>query len=245
MPSTSPEARAPALSSFPPGGSAVVVGAGGIGTALAAALAAADAFAAVVHLHRRSDPPVDLIEEETIRAAFARVAADHPAPRLVVAATGFLHGGGFSPEKSLSALSPDHLAHAFAVNATGPALLMKHALPLLPREGKAVFAALSARVGSIGDNRAGGWYAHRASKAALNQLVRTAAIETRRRRPAAVVAALHPGTVDTPLSAPFSKAGLRVRPAGEAAADLLSVIDGLGAADSGAFRAWDGSPIPW
>ncbi|MBO6635126.1 MAG: SDR family oxidoreductase, partial [Parvibaculum sp.] len=95
-------------------------------------------------------------------------------------ATGFLYNDAFSPEKSLKQISAAQMAHAFALNATGPALLMKHFLPLLPREGKSVFATLSARVGSIGDNKAGGWYSYRASKAALNQILRSAAIETAR-----------------------------------------------------------------
>jgi NAD(P)-dependent dehydrogenase (short-subunit alcohol dehydrogenase family) len=163
----------------------------------------------------------------------------------VVDATGFLHGDGLAPERSWRELDPAHMAMAFAVNATGPALLMKHFLPLLPRDGKAVFATLSARVGSIGDNRLGGWYSYRASKAALNQLVRTAAVELGRRRPAAVCVALHPGTVDTGLSAPFAKAGLEVRPAGQAAERLLRVIDRLAAEDSGGFFDHRGARLPW
>jgi NAD(P)-dependent dehydrogenase (short-subunit alcohol dehydrogenase family) len=122
---------------------------------------------------------------------------------------------------------------------------MKHLLPLLPRSGKAVFATLSARVGSIGDNTIGGWYSYRAAKAALNQLVRTAAIELRRTRPEAICVALHPGTVATPLSAPFAKAGLNVRPPEEAARDLLAVIESLSPAQSGGFFDYRGAELPW
>ena len=122
---------------------------------------------------------------------------------------------------------------------------MKHFLPLLPRAGKSVFVTLSARVGSIGDNDLGGWYSYQASKAALNQLVRTAAIELGRQRPAAVCVTLHPGTVDTGLSAPFAKAGLEVRPAARAAECPLRVIDRLAAEDSGGFFDHRGDRLPW
>ncbi len=234
------------LESFPAGGLAVVVGAsGGIGGALLARLAGERSFRGVVGLGRDSVPPLDLTSEETIARAAAHVAGTGHEPRLVVDATGFLHGDGLAPERSWRELDPAHMAEAFAVNATGPALLMRHFLPLLPRDGKAVFATLSARVGSIGDNRLGGWYSYRASKAALNQLVRTAAVELGRRRPAAVCVALHPGTVDTGLSAPFAKAGLEVRPAGQAAERLLRVIDRLAAADTGGFFDHRGARLPW
>jgi NAD(P)-dependent dehydrogenase (short-subunit alcohol dehydrogenase family) len=122
---------------------------------------------------------------------------------------------------------------------------MKHFLPLLPRQGKAVFAVLSAKVGSIGDNTAGGWYSYRAAKAALNQLLHTAAIETARRTPEAVCAAIHPGTVDTPLSAPFAKNGLNVRAPATAAAEILAVLAGLTAAQTGGFFDYKGEALPW
>ena len=137
------------------------------------------------------------------------------------------------------------MAHAFAVNAIGPALLMKHFLPLLPRSGRAVFASLSAKVGSIGDNRLGGWYSYRASKAALNQLVHTAAIELARRQPEAICVVLHPGTVATRLSQPFSKSGLEVQTPAASAARLLATIDGLSASDSGGFFNHRGEALPW
>jgi NAD(P)-dependent dehydrogenase (short-subunit alcohol dehydrogenase family) len=122
---------------------------------------------------------------------------------------------------------------------------MKHFLPLLARDGKAVFATLSAKVGSIGDNQLGGWYSYRASKAALNQLVHTAAIELRRKHPHAVCVALHPGTVDTGLTSPFAKTGLNVVSPESAAHRLLQVIDGLNASQSGGFINHDGQALPW
>jgi len=233
-------------SPWPTGGLALVIGAsGGIGDALLARLQADSRFTRVLGLSRRSQPALDLLDEASIAQAAAHVAGLDLPLRLLVDATGLLNGQGLQPEKSLQQLDPVQMAQAFAINAIGPALLMKHFLPLLPREGRAVFATLSAKVGSIGDNHLGGWYSYRASKAALNQLVRTAAIELRRRQPQALCVALHPGTVATGLSAPFAKTGLQVQRPDLAAARLLGVIDGLQAADSGGFFSHDGSALPW
>lgn len=227
-------------------GLAVVIGStGGIGAAVADALRRSGAFTEVVGFSRRSEPRLDLLDEQSILQAANTIKARQSELRLVFDATGFLHGDGLSPEKALSAVTPDHLAHAFAVNTIGPALLMKHFLPLLPRQGKSVFASLSAKVGSISDNQLGGWYSYRASKAALNQLVHTAAIELARRRPEAVCVALHPGTVDTGLSSDFAKSGLSVQQPTDAAARLLSVLDRLTAADTGGFFDYRGDPLPW
>lgn len=225
---------------------AVVIGAsGGIGAALVTELSRAPRRQQVIALSRRSDPPVDLLDEKSIADA-ARFLAGLDAPvRLVVDATGFLHDDRFTPERRLQDLDPGHMLHAFRVNAIGPALLMKHCLPLLPRDGRSVFATISAKVGSIGDNRLGGWYSYRASKAALNQLVRTAAIELRRRCPEAACVALHPGTVDTRLSAPFGKAGLDVRAPAEAARTLVALLDALQPAQSGGFFDYRGQALPW
>lgn len=231
---------------FPQGGLAVVVGAhGGIGRALLEVLVAQARFAQVLGLGRQSLPALDLLDERSIENCAQTVrASEHPL-RLLVDATGYLHGDGCQPEKSWLQLNAVQMAHHFAINAIGPALLMKHFLPLLARDGKSVFASLSAKVGSIGDNQLGGWYSYRASKAALNQLVHTAAIELRRKHPLAVCVALHPGTVATPLSAPFAKAGLSVKTPYQAAQDLLRVIDALDAAQSGGFFHHDGTPLPW
>ncbi|RFF29809.1 SDR family NAD(P)-dependent oxidoreductase [Wenzhouxiangella sediminis] len=231
---------------FPAEGVAVVAGAsGGIGAALRAQLESHSDRLRVIGLSRRGDPPLDVTDEDSIRAAAEWVDREAGEVRLVIDATGFLHNDEFGPEKTWSQLDPDHLAKAFAVNASGPALLMKHFLPLLPKKGKSVFATLSARVGSIGDNRLGGWYSYRASKAALNQFVRTASIELRRSAKDAVCVALHPGTVDTGLSAPFGKQGLKVRAPDIAARELLAVISDLEAADSGAFLDYRGETVPW
>ncbi|GAB5461883.1 SDR family oxidoreductase [Hoeflea alexandrii] len=227
-------------------GLAVVIGStGGIGAAVIDALRQSGGFAEIVGFSRRSEPGLDLLDEQSIVHAADIIKARQSELRLVFDATGFLHGDGLSPEKALSAVTPDHLAHAFAVNTIGPALLMKHFLPLLPRQGKSVFASLSAKVGSIGDNQLGGWYSYRASKAALNQLVHTAAIELARRRPEAVCVALHPGTVHTGLSSDFAKSGLSVQQPADAAARLLSVLDRLTAADTGGFFDYRGDPLSW
>lgn len=220
---------------------AVVIGAmGGIGAALADALEARGED--VLRFGRATAPPLDLLQEASIAAA---AEAAGTGLGLVLDATGFLHDARFRPEKALREIDAAHLAHAFAVNATGPALLMKHFLPRLATEGRAVFATLSARVGSIADNRLGGWYAYRASKAALNQLVRTAAVELARRQKHAVCVALHPGTVDTGLSQPFAKGGLELQDARMAAARLLAVIDALTPAQSGGFLDHMGAEIPF
>jgi len=233
------------LGSFSQDGVAVVFGAGGgIGAALVEALQAANHFAHVVAFSRRTSPAIDLLDEASLERA-AAAAAELGELRLVIDATGFLHDDVQRPEKSWRDIDAGHLARAFALNAIGPALIMKHMLPALPRTGKAVFATLSARVGSIGDNRLGGWYAYRASKAALNQLVRTAAVELARRAPDAVCVALHPGTVATPLSAPFAATGLKVHAPAAAARHLLGVIDRLTAEANGRFFDWRGDPVPW
>jgi NAD(P)-dependent dehydrogenase (short-subunit alcohol dehydrogenase family) len=226
---------------FPPGGIAVVVGAGGgIGRAMLALLGEMPAFSKVVGFTKVE---LDIESEASIAKAVAELAGQHI--RLVFDATGFLHGDGLMPEKSFKELNAAHLAKSFAVNALGPALLMKHFLPVLPRQGRAVFATLSAKVGSIGDNQIGGWYSYRAAKAALNQLVHTAAIELKRSRPETVCVALHPGTVTSRLSDPFAKSGLNVRPAAEAAADLLGVIRRLTPAHTGGFFDYRGEELPW
>ncbi|MES1983553.1 MAG: SDR family NAD(P)-dependent oxidoreductase [Pseudomonadota bacterium] len=234
---------------------AVVIGASGaIGDAVVRRLARDDRFGAVLALSRRPvetvdgvvSSAIDLRDEDGIAAAAGQAGA-LGAVRLVFVATGMLHDGAQQPEKSWRVLDAERLANSFAVNAIGPALVAKHFLPLFPREGRAVFAALSARVGSISDNRLGGWYGYRASKAALNQMVRTLAIELGRNRPEALCVALHPGTVTSDLSQPFT----RGRDTGDlftpdrSAEYLLGVLDRLSPADSGGLFAWDGAAIPF
>jgi len=233
------------LRSFPAGGIAVIIGAtGGIGRALAEAAQQSGRFDVVLALSRRSNPVLDIESEISIREA-AQYAAEQGEIRLVIDATGFLHGDGFEPEKNWRSLDAAHMAKAFAVNAIGPALLMKHFLPLLPRAGKSVFATLSAKVGSIADNHLGGWYSYRASKAALNQLVRTAAIELKRIRPEALCVAIHPGTTDTNLSAPFSKAGLNLQTPEAAAAAIVACLERLRYDASGGFFDRTNEPLQW
>ena len=243
-----PEGAAPAGVDFgwsPQSGVAVVFGAGGgIGAALVEAIRATSKFEHVVALSRSTSPSIDLLDEASLERA-AAFAADLGELRLVIDATGFLHDDHQAPEKSWRQIDAVKFARSFALNAIGPALIMKHVLPRLPRSGKAVFATLSARVGSIGDNRLGGWYAYRASKAALNQLVRTAAIELARRSPDALCIALHPGTVATALSAPFAATGLEVHSPAGAALHLLAVVDQLTANASGEFFDWRGQRVPW
>ena len=234
------------MTSFPPGGLAVVIGAsGGIGRAVADQLESDRGFAHVIRLSRSSTPALDLTDETTIIRAAADVQATGLPLRLVFNAAGMLHDGDLAPEKSWREIDPMHLQRSFAVNAIGPMLLMKHLLPLLAADGKTMFATLSAKVGSIGDNNLGGWYAYRASKAALNQFVKTAAIELKRKRPQAICIALHPGTVDTGLSSPFSKSGLDVQTPKAAGAQLLAAIDALTPDQSGGFVDRFGKRMPW
>jgi len=161
----------------------------------------------------------------------------------VLVASGILAPPERRPERTLAEIDAAAMARVLAVNAIGPALVLRDVPRLLPRERRSVVGVLTARVGSIGDNRLGGWYSYRAAKAAANQIVHTAAIEIARKRPQAVVAALHPGTVETAFTSAYS--GYRKVTPAEAAANLLSVLDGLTPADSGGFFDWAGKPVPW
>lgn len=228
-------------------GTAIVIGAsGGIGGALADALEQAGYHDRVVRLARSfdGDAHIDLEDETTIAAAAKRIDAGASVGTIFVA-TGILHDGELGPEKAIGELDPRWLARAFAVNAIGPALVAKHFLPLMPRNGRTVFSALSARVGSISDNRLGGWYGYRASKAALNMMVRNLAIEQKRRNDEAIIVALHPGTVDTSLSKPFRRnvPDEQLFDAPFAARQLLAVVNGLKPADSGHIFDWKGDEI--
>jgi NAD(P)-dependent dehydrogenase (short-subunit alcohol dehydrogenase family) len=259
-----------------PATAVVVGASGGIGAALVEAMLARGGFTTVLALSRprpgpspstgdgavtaaASDPAgdgsadarllrgtIDVTDESSVVAA-ATLARTLAPVRRVIVASGLLHApDGLRPEKSLAMIDPARLARLFAVNATGPALMAKHFLPLMPREGRVEFAAISARVGSISDNRLGGWYGYRASKAALNQLLRTAAIEWTRTARASVCVGLHPGTVDTALSAPFQSnvAQERLFTPARSAEALLDVLERLGPADSGRVFAWDGREVP-
>jgi NAD(P)-dependent dehydrogenase (short-subunit alcohol dehydrogenase family) len=235
---------------------AVVIGAsGGIGSAFCQLLAQDEGIGTVIALSRSGNGPehrnithsrIDLVSEESVKLVAAR-AAELPNLRLVIVATGLLHDGDeVQPEKALRKLDPDMMARSFAVNTIGPALVMKHFVPLLPRNGKAVLAAISARVGSISGNALGGWYSYRASKAALNMLLKTTAIELARTRKDQVILGLHPGTVDTGLSKPFQSnvADGKLFTPQQSAQYLLDVIDKAGPEASGSVIAWDGQTVP-
>ena len=230
---------------------ALVVGAsGGLGSAFVSLLAADTRFtqvtawsrsAAVVTGEKIFPKRIDLRDEATIEAA----AQSLGEVDLVIIATGLLHDSDLKPEKSWRSLEPSTMIRAFEINTIGPALIAKHVLPLLPRDRRAVFAALSARVGSIGDNRLGGWYSYRASKAALNQLIRCFSIELAAKRPQAICVGLHPGTVDTALSKPY-QAGVpddKLFAAQKAARHLLGVLDSLKPVQSGRVYDWAGVEI--
>ena len=242
------------LTSLPDSYRAALFGAsGGIGTALVDALLA-DNRCALVHAGARTCPSqessrlkpftFDLEDEQSIANATSGITAGDGID-LVIVATGRLHAPGLQPEKSTRALEAAALREAFAINAIGPALIAKHVLPHLPRNRRAIFAVLSARVGSISDNRLGGWHSYRASKAALNMLVRTFAIEQARTHPQTVCVALHPGTVDTPLSQPFQSgvAPEKLFTPTQAATHLLGVLDALTPAQTGRLFAWNGEEI--
>jgi NAD(P)-dependent dehydrogenase (short-subunit alcohol dehydrogenase family) len=217
---------------------ALVIGAtGGIGRAMCAALAAQGV--AVTQISRAEGLDV------TDPAAVDRVMDGLDGPfDLIFVALGILALPGQVPEKTLSAVTAQAMAGVFAVNTIGPALILRHTARLLRRDGRSVVAVLSARVGSIGDNKLGGWYSYRASKAALNQIVHGAAIEIGRSHRQAVVVALHPGTVATAFTAAYSGKHAAVTPE-VAAGHLLSVLNGLTVADSGGFFDWAGTPVPW
>lgn len=232
------------MQSLPTGYQALILGAtGAIGGAIAAQLSADPRCARLCTLSRQSAPAMDFEQPESIAAAAEALRPQGPW-HLIVVATGMLSGPTGGPEKRLADLNATHLAASFATNTIGPALALAHFAPQLAKGERSLLAVLSAKVGSIGDNRLGGWYSYRASKAALNMLLKTAAIEVARTHPQAVLAALHPGTVDSALSAPFRGAQIG-RPPTAAAQELLAVLDGLQPQDSGGFWAYDGQQLPW
>jgi len=228
----------------PESGAAIVIGAtGGIGVALANALDRQGH--PVVHRLSRSGPAsCDFSDPASIAPALDAVLAGPPVTRILIA-TGLLHTDDRGPEKSMRQIDANWLAQNFSVNTIGPAMVLAHILPRLPRQRRVEVAVLGARVGSISDNRLGGWYAYRASKAALHQIVRTAAIEWARSHPLGVLAALHPGTVKTPLSAPFVREGdgRHLLSAPVSARHLLQLLASIAPENSGRIFDWRGDEI--
>ncbi|MGF1601025.1 MAG: SDR family NAD(P)-dependent oxidoreductase [Thermosynechococcaceae cyanobacterium] len=189
----------------------------------------------------------DSTEEAQIAACCEQIKAAGDRLHWVINCVGILHEGDLQPEKALRQLNADHLTRYFQVNSIGPALWAKHLMPLLKHPDRSVLATISAKIGSIGDNRLGGWYGYRASKAALNMFMKTASIEYRRRSPNTIVVTLHPGTTDTKLSEPFQR---NVPPdklfsVDRTVTQLLAVLEELDSDDSGQFFSWDSSLIPW
>lgn len=224
--------------------SALVIGAtGGIGAALTAALRQDPACVKLTALSRSVDG-MDLSNEERVAAIAEELQRENASYNLIINASGALEIDGARPEKAFREIDAATMMRAFAVNSLGAAMALKYFLPLTPRKERVVFAALSARVGSIGDNRLGGWVSYRASKAALNQIVRCAAIEYQNRNQEGVVVALHPGTIKTPLTEKYAKERYTASPT-EAAANLLSVIDRLTPQQSGGFFDYAGEEIVW
>lgn len=233
------------LTSLKSGYRALIVGAsGGIGRAILAYLESDPSCVAAIPVSRRGEHSVDITDETMVAHAATRLSREFGHFDVIFNATGALTINTIGPEKSMRAIDPSAMARQFAVNAIGPALLLKHFAPLLPKERRSIFASLSAKVGSIGDNKLGGWMSYRASKAAQNQIIRTAAIELSRSHPQAVVVALHPGSVQTPLSEPFARGHDRMTPE-QSASLMLRTLDGLTPAESGGFFAYDASRIEW
>lgn len=232
-------------------GLALVVGTGGIGSAVATRLKQTFPDLRVMTAGRQGPPAQDLTldieRDEDLAALSEALRAETGELRLVINATGRLHGPGLVPEKRLNQLERCALMEQFSINAIAPVLLARSVESLLHRDRPFHFASLSARVGSIGDNRSGGWYSYRAAKAAQNQLLKTLSIEWRRRWPLATVTLLHPGTTDTGLSKPFQTfvPPEKLFTPQRAAEQLVDVLIAQTPEDSGAFLAWDGQPIDW
>lgn len=199
------------------------------------------------HFDRLVCLQIDITEEAQIASAVKQIQAEVDRLDLVINCVGILHDDTLQPEKSLRQIESDRLLRYFQINSVGAILLAKQLLPLLSHRNRCILATISAKVGSIGDNQLGGWYGYRASKAALNMLMKTASIEYRRKNPQAIVVVLHPGTTDTQLSRPFQRS---VSPEKLFSVDrtvdqLFTILSKLTEADSGEFFSWDGSRLPW
>ncbi|TMM51124.1 SDR family NAD(P)-dependent oxidoreductase [Sulfitobacter sabulilitoris] len=220
-------------------GRILIIGAsGGVGSAVSAAYATRGDE--VVGLSRSGDG-LDVTDEASVAAHLGGLEGTFDA---VFVATGALEIDGAEPEKTIKSIGKKPMMDQFALNAVGPALVLRHAPDLLPREGRSIFAVLSARVGSIGDNGIGGWISYRSAKAAVNQIVRTGSIELSRTHKGSICVALHPGTVATPFTEKYLGRHPAVQP-DEAAQNLLSVMDGLTPQDTGQFFDWAGKRVAW
>jgi len=199
------------------------------------------------HPQRLHCVPMDITEESQIEAGIAQIKSVVPNLHFVVNCVGLLHNEQQQPEKALRQLNADKLLTYFQVNSIGPALIAKHVMPVLKHKEPSLLATISAKIGSIGDNRIGGWYGYRASKAALNMFLKTASIEYRRRSPHTAIVMLHPGTTDTGLSKPFQR-GVppeKLFSTEKTVSQLMSVLADVKMEDSGEFFSWDGSRLPW
>ena len=238
---------------------AVIIGGnGGVGREFVQQLQSSGQVENIVATHRSAISPelhhpkvtwaqVDVCEETTIEALAKHLKDTGVKPNLIINCVGVLHTAEFGPEKTWRHLNAQTMHDVFAINAFAVGLLGKHLIPLIPRKGRSIFASISARVGSIADNRLGGWYSYRASKTAHNMFVKTLSIEAWRKHPELAILSLHPGTVDTALSGPFTS---RYDPnklftATRSVNELSNVITDLTAKDTGGFFAWDGQAIPF
>ena len=230
--------------SFNPKNIAILGASGAIGSAFTKRLSEKHPNASIFEFSRNGQHSIDYNCEDSLAEAAALAAKEKPLD-LVIVANGILHDEDLMPEKSLRDLSAEKFHRIFEVNTITPALIAKHFLPKLNKDTRSIFAALSARVGSISDNQLGGWYAYRASKAALNMIIKNAAIEIGRRNKHAIVVGLHPGKVDSDLSKPFqgNVAGGKLFTPEYSAEKLLDVLENLGPEQTGKCFAWDGQEV--
>ncbi len=231
------------MPSLPEGYRALIIGSSGtIGSAFLELLQADPRCGQAIGIHRHSSPAINYADESSIGIAAEALASSGPF-HLIINAIGVLHTDAWSPEKKLADLCFDQLEAIFKINAFGPAVTLAKFSALLAKDN-AIMAVISAKVGSIEDNRLGGWYSYRASKAALNMLLKTTAIELRRTQPNTKLIALHPGTVNSRLSKPFKGEQIG-RPAIDAASDMLAVLNQLPQSESGSFYSYSAEKLPW
>lgn len=222
---------------------ALVIGSSGtIGAAFVELLSNDPACAGVVGVHRHSDPSLDYQYSDSIEACATALASQGPF-QFIINTVGVLHSDSWMPEKRLEDLNAEQLSELMKINAIGPALTIRHFSKLLDPKSS-IMVTLSAKVGSIEDNRLGGWYSYRASKAALNMIIKTASIEFARTKPNTALIAMHPGTVNSRLSKPFRGEQIG-RPASVAVSDMWRVIQNLKSEDSGSFLSYSGENLPW